>query len=240
MKATLGLHQGGLNSVYVVFTWLCGELKKHKDMVRLQNIEIFHFTLLEPVLGRNLMVSSLCFQCLAGLPGKSIWELQKLQRKWGTSPEWEGEMSPVLRPQYQTGVYHGLKKPWWSQETHVSPIFILHYSFGCWLFFLFLLESFLSCFVLFLLNSWILCYPWLEAKSIHSGWNTISLEEEGMGISHSWGGVALRATWISLLPVLGTGVIFTWFPLSSWDRVMYRLRALSQLRGCPLWDIKHF
>lgn len=81
MKATLALHQGGLKSVCVGFIWPCGELKKHKDMVRLQNIEIFHFILLEPVLGRNLMVSSLCFQRVAGLQGKSIWELQKMLRK---------------------------------------------------------------------------------------------------------------------------------------------------------------
>lgn len=223
MKATLALQQGGLNSVYVVFTWLCGELKKHKDMVRLQNIEIFHFTLLEPVLGRNLMVSSLCFQCLPGLPGKSIWELQKLLRKWGTSPEWgEGDV-PCVKASISDRCVPWVKKAMMkSRNTCLSHFYSSLLFWVLIIFFYFFLKDFclfffLSyfCLVLFLLNSWILWYPWLEAKSIHSGWNTISLEEEGMGVSHSWGGVAHRATWISLLPVLGTGVIFTWFPLSS-------------------------
>lgn len=48
MKATLALQQGGLKSLCVVFTWLCGELKKHKDLVRLQHAEFrsfaFHVT----------------------------------------------------------------------------------------------------------------------------------------------------------------------------------------------------
>lgn len=79
-------------------------------------------------------------------------------------------------------------------------------GFGCGFFWVFLVNR-------------ILWYLWLKVKSVHSGWNTSSLEENGVGTSHGWGCVALnhRAMWISLLPVWGLELL---------DRTMYRLRAL--------------
>lgn len=48
MKATLALQQSGLRSAYIGFTLSCGELRKHKDIIRLQHAEYksvpFHFT----------------------------------------------------------------------------------------------------------------------------------------------------------------------------------------------------
>lgn len=218
MKATLALQQSGLKSVCVGSTWPWKKRIKTLLDCSMQNIEIFHFVVLESVLERSLMVSSLCSQCVAALQGKD---------KLGTSEDAEeipalngGEMSPVLRSQYQTGVYHGLTYKSHDQVkkcTSLPFLFFMTLSHvDCSFFLKFLLERFWLW--VFLVNR-ILWYLWLKVKSVHSGWNTSSLEENGVGTSHGWGCVALnhRAMWISLLPVWGLELL---------DRTMYRLRAL--------------
>lgn len=90
------------------------------------------------------MVSSLCSQCVAALQGKD---------KLGTSEDAEeipalngGEMSPVLRSQYQTGVYHGLTYKSHDQVkkcTSLPFLFFMTLSHvDCSFFLKFLLERF--------------------------------------------------------------------------------------------------
>lgn len=61
----------------------------------MQNIEMFHFILLDPALGRNQMVSSLCFQCVAALQGNNKLGTSGDAEEMRYQPSMWGEMSPV-------------------------------------------------------------------------------------------------------------------------------------------------
>lgn len=93
---------------------------------------MFHFILLDPALGRNQMVSSLCFQCVTALQGNNKLGTSGDAEEMRYQPSMWGEMSPVWRSPYQTDMYHGLtyKSHDKVKKPHVSFIFILHYSFG--------------------------------------------------------------------------------------------------------------
>lgn len=154
MKVTLALQQGGLKSLCVVFTWPCGELKKHKDTVRLQHseLEILHFMLLEPGRGEIWWFHPCVSSMWLAYEGRTNWELQKMQRKWGTSPEWGGEDVPCVKPSIQTGVYHGLTlKSHDRVKKHMSLLFLFFMTLlDADYFFKFLLGSFcLGFFVVF-------------------------------------------------------------------------------------------
>lgn len=152
MKVTLALQQGGLKSLCVVFTWPCGELKKHKDTVRLQHseLEILHFMLLEPGRGEIWWFHPCVSSMWLAYEGRTNWELQKMQRKWGTSPEWGGEMSPVLSPRYRLVCTMGwLKKA--MIESRNTCLFCFYSSWLFWMliiFFNFFLEAFVWVFLL--------------------------------------------------------------------------------------------
>lgn len=206
----------------VCVCWLYLALKKkNKDIVRLQHAEHKNFPFCSTGISSGeksdgfIPVFPVC-GCLTreGQAGN-------FRGCWGnSSPEWGGDV-PCVKVSISDWCvpWADLQKPWSSQEMHISSIFVLHDSFACWLFFLLEISSWKVLVVGFFLVNRILWYLWLKVKSVHSGWNTSSLEENGVGTSHGWGCVALnhRAMWISLLPVWGLELL---------DRTMYRLRAL--------------
>lgn len=193
----------------------------------MQNIEIFHFVLLEPVLGRSLMVSSLCSQCVAALQGKD---------KLGTSEDDEeipalngGEMSPVLRSWYQTGVYHGLTYKSHDQVKKCTSLpFLFFITLACWLFFLLGISSWKVLvvgffWVFFGKQDFVISLTEIKVSSLR-----LKVLKRMEWVLHMAEDVLHWTTGHLNQPSasLGTGVIFTWFCLSSWDRTMYRLRAL--------------
>lgn len=235
MKATLALQQSGLKSVCVGSTWPWKKRIKTLLDCSMQNIKIFHFVVLESVLERSLMVSSLCSQCVAALQGKD---------KLGTSEDAEeipalngGEMSPVLRSQYQTGVYHGLTYKSHDQVkkcTSLPFLFFMTLSHvDCSFFLKFLLERF-----------WLWVFLGFFGKQDF----VISLTESEVSslrlkYQQSWREWSGYFTWLRMCCIepqghvnqpsasLGTGAI-------GQDHV--QTESTAQLRGCLLCDIKHF